>query len=583
MYLWMLSVILPLLCLLAFASFLFPDTGRVTEKYKHCGSSLCGNINITYPFRLKTQSHRCGNKELELVCQNNRTIFPMKHGNFYVQHISYSDETIQLLDESLGNDNCSIPHSSYPWYTSFSKKIYLDRTTSEYSIMYLVNCTMQINYTSVYIDAFRCTNNTASSRPAYFYFLDGNTTASDFDESCRVEAQVPIMLANITGRSTFDIYTKLLTGFQLSWSTFYYDYVWLSWDSIVNIAILAQAVDAYAGNTYSRHNRQKLKRRHLSVDDDIENFLQSQNNLMPIRYSYSEIKRMTDGFKNKLGQGGYGYVFKGKLRSGQLVAIKLLNNSKANGQDFINEVATIGRIHHVNVVRLIGFCVKGSKQALVYDFMKNGSLDKIIFSAENNTLSWQKMFEIALGVARGIEYLHRGCEMQILHFDIKPRNILLDENFTPKVSDFGLAKLYSVDNDIISLTAARGTVGYMAPELFYKNLGGISYKADVYSFGMMLMEITGRRKNLNASAEQSSQIYFPSWIYDRLDEGDIMDLGDLIENENKIMRKMVIVALWCIQMKPTDRPSMSKVLNMLESEVELLEMPPKPSFSGNVN
>ncbi|KAK6270209.1 hypothetical protein POUND7_007314 [Theobroma cacao] len=319
------------------------------------------------------------------------------------------------------------------------------------------------------------------------------------------------------------------------------------------------------------------------MDDMIENFLQSQNNLMPIRYSYSEIKRMTDGFKNKLGQGGYGSVFKGKLRSGQPVAIKLFNKSKANGQDFINKVATIGRIHHVNVVRLIGFCVKGSKQTLVYDFMKNGSLDKIIFSTENNTLSWQKMFEIALGVARGIEYLHRGCEMQILHFDIKPHNILLDENFTPKVSDFGLAKLYSVDDDIISLTAARGTVGYMAPELFYKNIGGISYKADVYSFGMMLMEIIGRRKNLNASAEHSSQIYFPSWIYDRLDEGDIMELGDLKENENKIMRKMAIAALWCIQMKPTDRPSMSKALKMLESEVELLEMPPKPSFSRNVN
>ncbi|XP_021288244.1 LOW QUALITY PROTEIN: rust resistance kinase Lr10-like, partial [Herrania umbratica] len=214
----------------------------------------------------------------------------------------------------------------------------------------------------------------------------------------------------------------------------------------------------------------KLKRRHLSMDDMIENFLQSQNNLMPIRYSYSEIKRMTEGFKNKLGQGGYGSVFKGKLRSGQLVAIKLLNKSKTNGQDFINEVATIGRIHHVNVVRLVGFCVKGSKQALVYDFMQNGSLDKIIFSTESNTLSWQKMFEIALGVAQGIDYLHRGCEMQILHFDIKPHNILLDENFIPKISDFGLAKLYSVDDSIVPLTAARGTLGYMAPELFYKIL-----------------------------------------------------------------------------------------------------------------
>ncbi|XVF18514.1 hypothetical protein REPUB_Repub11eG0028500 [Reevesia pubescens] len=185
------------------------------------------------------------------------------------------------------------------------------------------------------------------------------------------------------------------------------------------------------------------------------------------------------------------------------------------------------------------------------------------------------MFEIVIGVARGIEYLHRGCEMQILHFDIKPHNILLDENFNPKVSDFGLAKLHSVNDSIISLTAARGTIGYMAPELFYKNIGGISYKVDVYSFGMMLMEIVGRRKNVNVFIDHSSQIYFPSWIYDRFDEGENIELGDLTENENEIVRKMVIVAFWCIQTNTTNRPSMNKVLKMLESEVELLEMPPK--------
>ncbi|MFQ6620945.1 hypothetical protein Gotur_001964, partial [Gossypium turneri] len=191
------------------------------------------------------------------------------------------------------------------------------------------------------------------------------------------------------------------------------------------------------------------------MDDKIEEFLQSHS-LASIRYSFKEIKKMTKNFKYKLGEGGHGSVFKGKLRSGHYVAIKLLGKSKGNGQDFINEVASIGRIHHVNVAKLIGFCVKGSKQALVYDFMSNGSLDKIKFSEENKeTLGWKKMFDIVLGVARGIDYLHQGCDMQILHFDIKPHNILLDENFNPKVSDFGLAKLHSVEDSIVSLTAAR--------------------------------------------------------------------------------------------------------------------------------
>ncbi|XVF79223.1 hypothetical protein PTKIN_Ptkin14bG0203300 [Pterospermum kingtungense] len=323
----------------------------------------------------------------------------------------------------------------------------------------------------------------------------------------------------------------------------------------------------------------KWRRRHLSMDDKIEDFLQSQNNLVPIRYSYREIKKMTKGFKEKVGEGGYGSVFKGKLRSGHYVAIKLLGKTKADGQDFINEVASIGRIHHVNVAKLIGFCVEGSKQALVYDFMVNGSLDKIIFSEENkNSLGWKTMFDIVLGVARGIDYLHQGCDMQILHFDIKPHNILLDENFNPKVSDFGLAKLYSVEDSIVSLTAARGTIGYIAPELIYKNIGGISYKADVYSFGMLVMEMIGKRKNLNAFAEHTSQIYFPTWIYDQLDQEEDIELGDVTDAEKIMVRKMAVVAFWCIQMTPADRPSMSKVLKMLESDVELLEMPPKPFY-----
>jgi serine/threonine protein kinase len=190
------------------------------------------------------------------------------------------------------------------------------------------------------------------------------------------------------------------------------------------------------------------------------------------------------------------------------------------------------------------------------------------------------MYDIAVGVARGIEYLHQGCDMQILHFDIKPHNIILDGNFTPKVSDFGLAKLYPADDNIVSLTAARGTLGYMAPELFYKNIGGVSYKADVYSFGMLLMEMASRRKNLNAIAEHTSQIYFPTWVYDQLNDGKDIEIEDATDEEKKIGKKMIIVALWCIQMMPSDRPSMNKVVQMLEGEVECLQMPSKPFLSS---
>ncbi|PPR82485.1 hypothetical protein GOBAR_AA38230 [Gossypium barbadense] len=539
---------LPLICLLALIA--------IVRANDDCPPLRCGNLTIGYPFRLKTQPRNCGDPRLELDCENStdRTVLIIEQEKFYVQNISYSDYTIRFVDPSLvDTNNCSIPLSSFPLSGSSCDQYMFDPI--DYQFMYIVNC-MTLMESRVYIDASRCINGSgsSSSQQSHFYFLVGRTPPSEFNPSCTTVARVPGDFRNISGLLTSDVYEKLSKGFEMSWR--YYN---ISCEDDQGFFIVHM--------------------RHLSADDKIEEFLRSQNNLMPIRYSYNEIKRITKGFKDKLGEGGYGSVFKGKLRSNLLVAVKLLGKAKTNGQDFISEVATIGRIHHVNVAKLVGFCVEGSKQALVYDFMPNGSLDKIIFSGENKiTLTWQKTFEIAIGVARGIEYLHQGCDTQILHFDIKPHNILLDENFVPKVSDFGLAKLYSVDDSIVSLTTARGTLGYIAPELVYKNIGGISYKADVYSFGMLLMEMIGKRKNLNEFVEHSSQTYFPSWVYDRFNQGEDIELGDaqLTSTEKTIVTKMIIAAFWCIQMKPIDRPSMSKVLEILDTDIKFLEMPPKP-------
>ncbi|KAL8538010.1 hypothetical protein ACS0TY_000097 [Phlomoides rotata] len=300
----------------------------------------------------------------------------------------------------------------------------------------------------------------------------------------------------------------------------------------------------------------KFRRSRLSRFAAIEDFLQSDNNLMPIRYSYSDIKKMTRSFQEKLGQGGYGTVYKGKLRSGYDVAVKLLGKPGGDGQDFMDEIATIGRIHHVNVVKLVGYCAERSKRALVFDYMPNGSLDKYLYSRENtNCLSWERKHEIAVGVARGIEYLHRGCDIQILYFDIKPHNILLDDKFTPKITDFGLAKFFSTDKTVVTMTAIRGTIGYVAPELINWGFGDVSYKADVYSFGMLLMKMVGLNKDLKRN-NQTSSLYFPCWIYDCFEQGHDIEFevtnenndDDNMSNTNKsIAKKMTIVALWCIQ------------------------------------
>ncbi|KAK9939133.1 hypothetical protein M0R45_015840 [Rubus argutus] len=328
----------------------------------------------------------------------------------------------------------------------------------------------------------------------------------------------------------------------------------------------------YSSNKREEENQLRVKR-----------FLDEYRALKPSRYSYADIKRITDQFKEKLGQGAYGTVFKGRLSSELLVAVKMLNNSNEKGENFINEVGTMGQIHHVNVVRLVGYCADGFVRALVYEFLPNGPLQNFLSSADNEIsfLGWDKLQDIALGIAKGIEYLHQGCEQQILHFDIKPHNVLLDHDFTPKVSDFGLAKLCSKDQRAVSMTAARGTIGYIAPEVFSRNFGNVSYKSDVYSYGTLLLEMVGGRKNFKVMEDSSSQVYFPEWIYNLLEQGSDLRIHIGDEGNVKIARKLAIVGLWCIQWHPMDRPSMKTVVQMLGREGDSLTMPPNPFASAS--
>ncbi|GER46405.1 receptor serine/threonine kinase [Striga asiatica] len=339
------------------------------------------------------------------------------------------------------------------------------------------------------------------------------------------------------------------------------------------VTILAALILLYISITSDRENHIK-----------IEKFLEDYRALKPTRFSYSDITRITRKFSEKLGEGGYGTVYKAKLSTQIHAAVKLLHNSKGNGEEFVNEVSTIGRIHHVNIVRLIGFCAEGSKRALVYEFLPNDSLEKFIFrsSSSRPSLGWPKLRDIALGIARGIEYLHFGCDHQILHFDIKPHNILLDRNFGPKICDFGLAKLCSKEQSGVTMTAARGTMGYIAPEVLSRTFGRASYKSDVYSFGMMVLEMVGGRKNMDPNLD-TSQVYFPQWVYNRLDSDFGEDFWAGVEEgeDGNVARRLTIVGLWCVQWSPNDRPSMKEVVAMLEGSEESLVIPPNPFADNN--
>ncbi|KAM2046838.1 hypothetical protein ACFX1T_005580 [Malus domestica] len=296
-------------------------------------------------------------------------------------------------------------------------------------------------------------------------------------------------------------------------------------------------------------------------------------------FTFEEIKDATNKFKEEIGRGASATVFKGVLASdngiGNCVAVKSLDvKVRGNDVEFNAEVSAIGRTSHRNLVQLLGFCDEGEHRMLVYEFMSNGSLASFVFGESRP--KWFQRRHIALGIARGLLYLHEECSSQIVHCDIKPQNILLDDSFTARISDFGLAKLLRMDQTRTT-TAIRGTKGYVAPEWF-KNLP-ITVKVDVYSFGILLLEIICCRKKFEEDAEDENQMILADWAYDCHKQNK---LHLLFPNDSepmeaiKEMEKYVMIAMRCIEEDPLLRPTMKNVTLMLEGTGEV-SFPPDPS------
>ncbi|KAK4591673.1 hypothetical protein RGQ29_016204 [Quercus rubra] len=291
-------------------------------------------------------------------------------------------------------------------------------------------------------------------------------------------------------------------------------------------------------------------------------------------FTYKDLEEATSGFKEELGRGSFGTVYKGVMVSSysKYVAVKKLDKMIKEGErEFKTEVTVIGQTHHKNLVRLLGYCDEGEHRILVYEFMYNGSLSSFLFGVIRP--SWIQRTQIALGIARGLMYLHEECNMQIIHCDIKPQNILLDDFFTAKISDFGLAKLL-MNHQTHTLTGIRGTKGYVAPEWFRNT--PVTVKVDVYSFGVMLLEIVCCRRCVEVEMERAAIL--TEWAYDCYSRGKV---ERLVENDEEAIsdmnwvKKLVMVAIWCVQAVPLLRPSMREVTHMLEGTLEI-SAPPCP-------
>ncbi|XP_071684010.1 rust resistance kinase Lr10-like [Lolium perenne] len=583
--------------------------------FRYCPPSKCSKHGpeIRFPFRLEASNTSCGRPCMELVCSGKDTILvhPLL-GPCKVIDIYYSHAVIKLVPLAA--------LSPCPLQKLISKTIPIQVANEEhthealcdiYYEMYatLVCCSRELTPSIDAAGPISCLSNATHLS----YLLPSYLPMTDLPLSCEVVSdglvRLPCPRDVDWSRTTLNSLVERIiesAEMKLGWENLRECYdcehkggrcafssqrnqtfcmprgsrikVIAATSSVATLIVLLLIV---ATALYLSLKTNYNKEIHLKV----EMFLKTYGTSKPTRYTFSEVKKIARRFKVKVGQGGFGSVYKGELPNGVPVAVKVLENSTGEGEVFINEVATIGLIHHANIVRLVGFCSEGTRRALLYEFMPNDSLEKYIFSHDSKVfqdlLVPEKMLDIALGIARGMEYLHQGCNQRILHFDIKPHNILLDYNFAPKISDFGLAKLCARDQSIVTLTAARGTMGYIAPELYSRNFGGVSYKSDVYSFGMLVLEMVSGRRNSDQGLDSQNEVYLPEWIYEKVTTGqDSVLTRELTEEEKVKMRQLAIVALWCIQWNPKNRPSMTNVVNMLTGRLRNLQIPPKPFVSS---
>ncbi|XP_010558703.1 PREDICTED: cysteine-rich receptor-like protein kinase 26 [Tarenaya hassleriana] len=351
-------------------------------------------------------------------------------------------------------------------------------------------------------------------------------------------------------------------------------------DLILIVVPVVVAVLLIASLTVVLILRKKARQRQEEGEESEEEIIVTTDSLL---FDFDTIRDATDNFaiRNKLGQGGFGPVYKGVLPDGQRVAVKRLSRNAGQGEtEFKNEVLLVAKLQHRNLVRLLGFSTQGTERLLVYEFVENASLDNFIFDPVKRTcLDWGKRCRIIGGIARGLVYLHEDSRLRIIHRDLKASNVLLDEEMTPKIADFGMARLLDIDQSTQRFTGRIvGTYGYMAPE--YAMHGQFSFKTDVYSFGVLVLEIiSGQRNNSFRVGEEVKDLVSVAW--ENWEEETPLKLVDpsMTNGWRNEMERCITIGLLCVQENVGSRPSMAAVVLMLSSDTISLPLPTRPAVS----
>ncbi|KAJ9566112.1 hypothetical protein OSB04_002078 [Centaurea solstitialis] len=350
---------------------------------------------------------------------------------------------------------------------------------------------------------------------------------------------------------------------------------------VVIVSLLVLVVVLFALFMRRKRKLKGLQQENFLVheDKDIDEITTAES----LQHSFSVIRAATNDFSenNKLGQGGFGLVYKGKLQNGQEIAVKRLSKDSGQGElEFKNEVLLLARLQHRNLVRLLGFSLEGSERLLMYEFVQNASLDQFIFDPEKRaTLDWQTRYKIIQGVARGLLYLHEDSRLKIIHRDMKASNVLLDAGMNAKIADFGMARLFTSEETQGNTSRVVGTYGYMAPE--YIMHGQFSVKSDVFSFGVLILEIvTGHRNHSFQNGMMIEDLLSHAWKSWR--DGTSTSLIDPIlsdgSNSVRDMIRCIHIGLLCVQEDVTKRPTMASVVLMLSSLSITLAVPSEPAF-----